>query len=527
MRNVIAVIAVLAAAIIAVLVLVPLDDDVEPLEAVTELSTERQGDDATVSEPAAQLEPEGTVGDEPAPSAELEPSPQSPQETASAETAERAEPIAEEAAREQPPVDTAEGPDPAREVVISEPAERLEPAVETESPPAEPVAAAESADAETPSTRAQRTQVVRRVELENEPDPEPDPTPKVDSGSAAPEEVAALTEDVAPPEPVQPAETPEPVAPSFDVVRIDQSGRAVIAGRAEPGAEVSVRVDRDVVATATANARGEWVAIPTEPLSSGPSEIDLAATDADGANEVLSESVVVVDVPPRAETVAIAEPEPPPEPLAEESVVDTAASESPVETGVDAPQPEPTTPIELDGAALAPEAVAVLLPREGEGPIKVLQAPRSSEDGGLRLEVIDYDAEGDIVLLGRATAGTTVRAFIDDTAVGVAPSFEGTWRLVPEGDVAPGRHALRVEEVSEAGVVVASFEMPFSRAAPDDIQLTAGQVIVQPGNSLWRIARRAYGQGIRYTIIFLANRDQITEADLIYPGQVFTLPRTE
>ena len=69
--------------------------------------------------------------------------------------------------------------------------------------------------------------------------------------------------------------------------------------------------------------------------------------------------------------------------------------------------------------------------------------------------------------------------------------------------------------------------MPFSRAAPDDIKLTAGQVIVQPGNSLWRIARRTYGEGVRYTIIFLANRDQITEPDLIYPGQVFTLPRTE
>ena len=41
---------------------------------------------------------------------------------------------------------------------------------------------------------------------------------------------------------------------------------------------------------------------------------------------------------------------------------------------------------------------------------------------------------------------------------------------------------------------------------------------------LWRIARRTYGQGTRYTVIFEANRARIQDPDLIYPGQVFNLP---
>ena len=49
-------------------------------------------------------------------------------------------------------------------------------------------------------------------------------------------------------------------------------------------------------------------------------------------------------------------------------------------------------------------------------------------------------------------------------------------------------------------------------------------IVVEPGNSLWRIARRTYGQGTRYTVIFEANRKQIENPDLIYPGQVFNLP---
>jgi len=47
---------------------------------------------------------------------------------------------------------------------------------------------------------------------------------------------------------------------------------------------------------------------------------------------------------------------------------------------------------------------------------------------------------------------------------------------------------------------------------------------VQPGNSLWRIARRLYGTGFGYTQIFEANKNRIADPDLIYPGQVFEVP---
>lgn len=47
---------------------------------------------------------------------------------------------------------------------------------------------------------------------------------------------------------------------------------------------------------------------------------------------------------------------------------------------------------------------------------------------------------------------------------------------------------------------------------------------MQPGNTLWRIARNEYGRGIRYTVIFRANRENIRNPHLIYPGQVFTIP---
>jgi nucleoid-associated protein YgaU len=47
---------------------------------------------------------------------------------------------------------------------------------------------------------------------------------------------------------------------------------------------------------------------------------------------------------------------------------------------------------------------------------------------------------------------------------------------------------------------------------------------VQPGATLWAIAEERYGSGILYLKVFEANRDRIRDPDLIYPGQVFTVP---
>ena len=74
--------------------------------------------------------------------------------------------------------------------------------------------------------------------------------------------------------------------------------------------------------------------------------------------------------------------------------------------------------------------------------------------------------------------------------------------------------------------VVARLEFPFQRADPKEIDSGTLLVVVQPGNSLWRLARRTLGEGVRYTVIFQANRDRIRDPDLIYPGQVFEVPRT-
>jgi hypothetical protein len=54
-----------------------------------------------------------------------------------------------------------------------------------------------------------------------------------------------------------------------------------------------------------------------------------------------------------------------------------------------------------------------------------------------------------------------------------------------------------------------------------------GRVVIQPGNNLWQISRVIYGKGVQYTVIYEANKDQIRNPDLIYPGQIFETPGSQ
>jgi nucleoid-associated protein YgaU len=172
--------------------------------------------------------------------------------------------------------------------------------------------------------------------------------------------------------------------------------------------------------------------------------------------------------------------------------------------------------------------IAVLTPDKGAS--RLLQAPADDrpvpQAKGLSLNTVDYDEKGELVLSGRAQPGTTVQVYVNNEPVGAATAdSQGRWQLQPAQVVPPGVYTLRVDQVADTGKVASRLEVPFQRAALADLAEREGSVIVQPGNSLWRIARRHYGAGTRYTTIYGANQDQIRDPDRIYPGQVFALPK--
>ncbi len=302
-----------------------------------------------------------------------------------------------------------------------------------------------------------------------------------------------------------PGAIPKLVAPTFDVVRVNPSGDAVIAGRATPGAMVTVRAGDVLVGKVKADDRGEWVLVPGKPLDSGSRELSLEAQDPKSKQVRMSEDVVVIAVPERnsgEESIAILSPR-----------AGGGASSALQVPKAPAKKARPLRP-----AAPAGKTV-VNVPSDQA-------AKRSTPAPAVSLDSVDYDDKGALILAGRADAGALVNVYVDNRPIGGATAdASGKWQLTPHSAVSPGDHKLRVDQMDAAGKVGYRVELPFTRAEPAAIKLAYGQVIVQPGNSLWRIARRSYGEGTLYTVIYEANRTQIRDPDLIYPGQIFVVPK--
>ena len=273
--------------------------------------------------------------------------------------------------------------------------------------------------------------------------------------------------------PAPAAEAPSTTAPSFDIVKIDPSGHAVIAGRAAPGAKVTIHDGNKTLGEVTADNRGEWVLVPTEPMAAGERQLTLEATDPSTGAKTKS-----------TDTVALA---------------------------VGAP---------TGGAS---NTVAVLLPGNGDQPAQALQTP-NAHAGKLSLDTAEYNDKGDLMLSGHATPGANLRLYADNQSLGAAQADEGgKWSLVSPHPRGTAKANIRVDQLAADGSVAQRVEEPFE--TPPKTTAT-GRYTVQDGNSLWVIARKIYGSGLQYTVIYDANKAHISDPNLIYPGQIITLPKS-
>ncbi|MFL5174892.1 MAG: LysM peptidoglycan-binding domain-containing protein [Microvirga sp.] len=97
----------------------------------------------------------------------------------------------------------------------------------------------------------------------------------------------------------------------------------------------------------------------------------------------------------------------------------------------------------------------------------------------------------------------------------------------------PAKAPTTVPRLPDPAAATATAPAPAAAAPPSGERQREPATVVIPeintasvsrGDNLWRISRRVYGRGVRYTVIYSANQDQIRSPRLIYPGQVFVLP---
>jgi nucleoid-associated protein YgaU len=369
---------------------------------------------------------------------------------------------------------------------------------------------------------------------------EPGAASRVITAPGAPAQPAAqpasATTETAAATPSAPAAAPQPstmpaaaVKAALQISAVELEGdRIFVAGTADPNSTVTAYADDRLIGQDTADADGRFIVDGEVPLAVGQHRIRVDQTGADG--KVAFRVEVPFDRPEGEQFAAVAAPS-------------TAASDA--TTGGAAMQPLG------DGAfdAARNEAVKAFgllqsLFADGKTPTaEQYAAARSSTQIALQT-LIDFvlpaganEASKELVEKTRASAAkalalvkalpagpadarsalAAIEALIRET---VAPSSGGAAPAPAVASATPDPSAPAT--ASDAAAPAAAGEPAQVAQAP--LTEAKNSVIIRRGDTLWQISRRVYGLGVRYTTIYLANREQITNPDRILPGQVFGVP---
>ncbi len=299
-------------------------------------------------------------------------------------------------------------------------------------------------------------------------------------------EVSEQTEAQTPPEVKI---TDDTTTHGITIARIRPDGNAVIAGLAPEGSTVNLILRNsesdevgggEIIGTAIANGKNEWVIVP-DPLEDKDSHLlSIEIITPDGERQVGATALVVQMSEIKGETPLVAL----------------------------VPYADDTAPVKI---LQAPDDVAVSV--VATGPSITIRSVQTSDSGYLSLS-------------GMARGGAEVQLSMNGVlADSVKPSPDGTYNTGQQIDKNPDRIVLVVTLRDDKSNAIASARVRLTPGHIEEMADNNSLVVVRKGDALWRIAYQTYGKGLRYVDIYRKNQNQISDPDLIYPDQIFVLPR--
>ncbi len=256
----------------------------------------------------------------------------------------------------------------------------------------------------------------------------------------------------------------EITAPLFDIVRIENNGNIIIAGRWLPNKPISIFANNKIIATETTDNNGEFVYAPRHELKPGNYTLYLLGTNP----KTKSENKVFLYISDKG----------------------------------------------------AENSMSLLMTKDGSS---VLQAPTVLSDGDLSVSKIDYLSNGRIVVSGDGLPRLRVSMTLNDEQLGWAhiSDYKHFGFGADVGELISGQeYDLSIRMHDGDGNIISRithhFTMP-KMTGDDDTFYT-----VRKGDCLWIIARNFMRKGILFSMI--AQRNNIDNPDLIFPKQKLQIP---
>ncbi|WP_377295628.1 LysM peptidoglycan-binding domain-containing protein [Rhizobium sp. SGZ-381] len=267
------------------------------------------------------------------------------------------------------------------------------------------------------------------------------------------------------------------IVPTFDVLRVEPDGTAVIAGRAEPEARLDVNDQALTVATTAVDKAGEFVAIIDKPLAPGDHQLVLKATAKDGRT-VISEEIATISIPDNKAGELLAMVTKPGEAsrlMAVPNINQKTKTERVALSAGDAtaaPQ-APASSATVPAPAAAPAQPAPSGTNVATAPIPAAPATAPSEKPALQVSAVEI--EGDrIFVAGISKPGAKLKGYADSSIIGeTLAGADGHFVIDGTLSLTVGQHRIAVDQIGPNGQVIVRVEVPFNRPAGDQVAAVA------------------------------------------------------
>ena len=277
--------------------------------------------------------------------------------------------------------------------------------------------------------------------------------------------------------------------PEIDIIKVSPDGSFVIAGKGQPNSNINISNKGDLIDSSIVDSDGKWVVVSKENLKTGDNLISIDQINNNGL--VLRHKQLFI------------------------TKIDEHKKDQPLVISVPNKNGENISIIQQ------PSEKQKIYKVEND---LVIQKKIKSDKKIFNVKTIFFNENGFVSIKGKVNYGKKIELYINKKIMETIKIENSKWQYNSDKTIDYGLHDLLVVLKSDKDEILDKITLPFMRVEMPYNDVPENFILIKPGDMLWTIAYRLYGDPFKYIQIFEENKDQITNPDLIFPGQLFSIP---
>jgi len=280
------------------------------------------------------------------------------------------------------------------------------------------------------------------------------------------------------------------IIPKVDILKVSPDGSYIIAGKGKPNSTISILEKGNKIESVDADESGSWVIVSKDNLESGDNLLIINQDNIDGTS-TQSKEIYITKIDKKNET----------KPLVIEVEND-------------------------DGGKLSIIQSPSIKKLESNVENNLtLSKKQINKKNVFKILSVSFSQDGSLSIQGIANYGSNIEILVNKNLSSIFLKNKPEWIFNSSYKLGYGMHKLVANLKSQNNTILDSITLPFMRSEMPSGELPDNYVLIKPGDMLWTISFKIYGNPLKYIEIYEENRDQITNPDLIFPGQVFSIPK--